>query len=583
MGVRRAMQTALSEARDDAEEIQTLGPLIHNPQVIEMLKGRGVGILDKQAPLTGKGTVIIRAHGVPPSQTEDLEACGYRLVNGTCPHVIRIQKLIRKHIAQGEAIIIIGDKGHAEVTGLMGYAGDQGYVVETIDDVEKLPELDRVCVVSQTTQSYEHFDTLLQAIQKRWPDCTVHRTICGSTDRRQKETVEIAKKVDAMIVVGGRNSANTVRLAQLATETGTPTQHVETSDEIDFSEIRKMKTVGITAGASTPNWMIVEVTERIKEEARKDQPFFIRTAVGFFKFLLDTHLFLAFSAVCLGMACVAMHPMRAEVFPLLSIMAAALYIFAMYTFTIPAESRAERFSDPLRWHFHHRWRPVLITCGVVANILALGLAIYLGIWTFLLMLLASITGIVYCVSSLPLGLMPFLRYRRLVDIPGSKDIFMGLAWAAVLVLIPLLSRPNQGGFLQIQQGDNFWLATTVCFFYVFALVAIRSIVFDLRDIQADQIVGRETLPIVLGKAPTRIMLAVITGLLFVSLIAATAAGILTPAGYLMILPVLYTWGYLYLYHKRAIIHGLVFESIVDGKFIMAGILSLIWIWIQAAL
>ncbi|NQU45044.1 4-hydroxy-3-methylbut-2-enyl diphosphate reductase [bacterium] len=577
MGVRRAMHTVLDEARAGKRPIRTHGPLIHNPQVIEMLRGKGVEILDQAGAPDGQGTVIIRAHGVTPEEKERLCGCGYDVVDATCPHVIRIQKLIAGHVARGESVIIVGDRGHAEVEGLLGYAQGRGYVIENEGDVAALPDLGPICVVSQTTQSREHFANVLRAVQARWPEAIVHRTICGSTDRRQQETIEIARRSDAMIVVGGRNSANTVRLAQLAAETGTPTYHVETSDELDFSKLRGLKTIGLTAGASTPNWMIVEVMERIKESMRQGLHTPVRWSIFLLKILLDTNLYSALGAFCLGLACIAMHPLRVEALPLTAIFSAALYIFAMYSLALPAETQVIRYSDPLRWRFLQKWRRSLTILGGASIAGALTLTAFLGPWAFALMAVATAAGLIYRMTVLPVDLLPGVKHRRLVDIPGSKDLFMGLAWASVLALLPLLAPPMASGSLAEGGKPMHWIGAWVCFLYVFVLVFTRSVVYDLREIQADQIVGRETIPVVLGKRRTRTVLAVLTVFLLAAMAFGKVAGALTDASYFMLLPIIYTWGYLYLYHRRTMVHGMVFEAVVGGKFILAGVLAAAWL------
>ncbi|MBN1867726.1 4-hydroxy-3-methylbut-2-enyl diphosphate reductase [Candidatus Sumerlaeota bacterium] len=270
MGVRRAMKIVLDHADRPDSKVMTHGPLIHNPQVIEMLCEKGVRILDDEDSPSEGWTVVVRAHGVTPGEKRRLSERGFDVADATCPHVIRIQRLIEQHVARGDAIVIIGDPGHAEVNGLLGYAAGRGHVVSRDSDVENLSDLGNVCVVSQSTQSSEVFDRLVALLQKRWPDLTVYRTICGSTDRRQKEAVEVARRADAMIVVGGRISANTVRLVELASATGTPTQHVETADEIDFAKLRAARVVGLTAGASTPAWIIEEVVDRLNKELNDD-------------------------------------------------------------------------------------------------------------------------------------------------------------------------------------------------------------------------------------------------------------------------------------------------------------------------
>lgn len=576
MGVRRAMQTVLDESRRDEALVYTQGPLIHNPQVIEMLKGKGIEPLGPECPAEEKSTVVIRAHGVTPETKIALEEEGYAVVDGTCPHVIRIQKIIARHLKEGFSIVVIGDHGHAEVVGLAGHAGEMGHVVANLEDVDALPEMEKVCVVSQTTQGYVHFDKLTARVKERWPDCVVYRTICGSTDKRQKETIEIARQVDLMIVVGGRNSANTVRLAELAAETGTPTQHIETSADLDLSALKGVRSVGVTAGASTPNWMIVEVTERLKDWDRRHRFFLLAGPLLFLQFLVDTNLYLAIGALGLGLGCVAMHPLATGSVSLLPLLSGSLYILAMYLFNIPTGQQADRFADPTRWRTLEKWRGAFIGAGICALLAALAISGLLGLWPFVLVLVASVSGLVYRVSALPGRLLPWLRHRRLMDIPGSKDIYAALAWATVLTLLPMLSPPLNASFF-LDPRPNAWLASLVCFFFVFTLVFVRSVTFDLRDIQTDQIVGRETIPIVLGKGPTKVLLAALTGLLAIALVVAAHSTTITSAGYVMLAPLVYAWGYLYLFHRRAVAHGFAFAALVDAKFLMGGVLA--WAWL----
>jgi len=565
MGVRRAMDIVLSQAGRTRGPLMTYGPLIHNPQVIEALRERGIEVLEEDARGDGTGrTVVVRAHGITPDEKEELRAAGYRVVDATCPHVIRIQNLIKRHVEAGDSIVILGDHGHAEVKGLLGYARGRGYVVADEKDVAALPDLSKVCVVSQTTQSYERFEQLLAAVRRRWPDCVVYRTICGSTDLRQKETVEIARGVDVMIVVGGRKSANTVRLTQLAAATGTPTLHVERADELDYRRLQGARTVGVTAGASTPNWMIVEVTERLLEYAERKRGMVRRACTRLFAFLLDTNLYLAAGALSMGYGCAVVQDTD---FPPAALVAAALYVFSMYSLNISSQSPMERAGNPLRWQFYERWGRALVASGYVCLMVSLVLSAFLGYWAFGLMLLAVSAGVVYRLPLVPERWAPFFRYRRLMDIPGSKDIFMGLAWAVVLTLFPLPGRP-EGAAHVVRIGFTF--------FFVFTLVFIRSVVFDLRDIQGDRITGRETIPMVLGKERTRVLLATLTGLVLAAMIAASQAGGLTSVGYVMVIPLLYTWGYLYLYHRRFVTRGVMFEMLLGGKFVLVGVLAALW-------
>lgn len=570
MGVRRAMNIVLDQAQRGAVPVRTHGPLIHNPQVIEALEGRGVSALPKDGvvePGDEKGTVVIRAHGISPREREELGAGGFDIVDATCPHVLRIHKLIARHVAEGDEVVIVGDEGHAEVEGLLGSAGGHGHVVSHEDEVDWLPDMRSVAVVSQTTQSHDRFDRIVARIRRRWPDCTVHRTICNSTKRRQEATVDMARRADAMIVVGGRNSANTVRLAELSAETGTPTYHIETSEDLDLEALRGARVVGMTAGASTPHWMITEVMERLAELSRSQWHPALRAMFRSLQFLLDTNLYLALGAVAMAMGCAALLGEGSLVRPLHAAVA-ALYVLAMYSMHVPLESEAARFCNPFRWRFHQRYGRALIGMGVVALAGALAGAAFMGVWAFLLILAASAAGVFYRLTVLPHPLVSVVRYRRVVDIPGSKDIFMGLAWAAVLSLPPILSPP-----IEISPGRI--VALAVVFHFVFTLVCTRSVLFAVRDLQGDQMVGRETIPIVLGVKRTKTLLLALTGSAALLLVAATAGGALPPTGYLMLAALAHAWLYLYLYHRRVLTQGVVFEAVAGAGFLLVGVLALV--------
>lgn len=264
-GVQRAFTKVLDIAKNQPERhpIYTYGPLIHNPQAVDMLKQQGIGVLD-ELPEKIEGTVVIRTHGVPPAERKRLELSGAKLCDATCPDVGIIQGTVRKHLKLGYFIVIIGNKEHPEVRALLGFAEKNGACVNSSDEVLALPEdLGNVCVVSQSTQQRENFNNLVKLLKGRYPNCLAFDTICRSTDMRQEEVKNLAKEVDAMVVVGGRNSSNTNRLAEISKAMGTPTFLIETDNEIiteDFSEFKK---IGVTAGASTPKWVIERVVDRL--------------------------------------------------------------------------------------------------------------------------------------------------------------------------------------------------------------------------------------------------------------------------------------------------------------------------------
>jgi len=265
MGVRRAVESAMGLAQSGKTPLFTLGPLIHNPQVLELLERQGVRMLDpEEGRERAHGTVVIRAHGVPPRVKEQLAESGAEVVDATCPRVLKVQAIIEKYRRQDHATIIVGDRDHAEVVGLLGYAGDKGTVVSNIEEVDDLALTPPYIVVSQTTQDEEEFFRIRDAILERFPGGKVFNTICDSTHKRQEEVRRLCADVDALVVVGGRNSANTRRLAEIASQLGREVHLVETAADLDLEALSGHETVGVTAGASTPTWIIEDVVQALE-------------------------------------------------------------------------------------------------------------------------------------------------------------------------------------------------------------------------------------------------------------------------------------------------------------------------------
>jgi len=265
-GVQRAFDRVLdvAENKSDSKPVYTYGPLIHNPQAVKMLEEKGIAVLEN-IPDHVEGTIAIRTHGIPPDDRRQLASCGAKICDATCPDVGVIQGTVRKYLKKGYFIVIIGHREHPEVIALLGFAEERGACVSSVEEVEKLPlDLDDVCIVSQSTQQREKYDLMVARIKRRYPKCIVFDTICRSTETRQQEVRELADRVDAMVVVGGRNSSNTNRLAEISKGIGTPTFHIETNKELDPSDFDGAEIIGVTAGASTPSWVIEGVVERLK-------------------------------------------------------------------------------------------------------------------------------------------------------------------------------------------------------------------------------------------------------------------------------------------------------------------------------
>ena len=261
-GVRRAVDRARAKVQAGSRPLYTDGPLIHNRQMMEQLRAEGIQEAPDPATLQD-ASLMIRAHGIPPARRARFEALPVELVDATCPDVARIQGLIRRHAREGFHILIFGDPGHAEVVGLLGYAEGRGQVVHDPEYIASLPPFERVCLVSQSTQFPSLFDRMAEAVRARFPHALVFQTICDSTRNRQDELVDISGRVDALVVVGGAHSANTVRLVEIARGLR-PTFAVETADQLRREDFSGFKTVGLTAGASTPGFIIHAVRERLE-------------------------------------------------------------------------------------------------------------------------------------------------------------------------------------------------------------------------------------------------------------------------------------------------------------------------------
>lgn len=261
-GVQRAISTAFKAAGKG--NVYCLGPLIHNPQEVSRLRDAGIKTVEDFSGLQSGDSLIIRSHGVPPAVLASAREKGLTIIDLTCPFVAKAQQHAQSLSREGYRVVVVGEKKHPEVQSILGYAGENSVVVERPEDIDQLDLQGRLGVVAQTTQSYGNFSEIVLRLLRLSNELKVFNTICSSTKERQDATRVLASRVDVMIVVGGRNSANTSRLVSLSRDAGKPTYHVEVVDEIRSEWMTGARTVGVTAGASTPGWVIDAVVERLK-------------------------------------------------------------------------------------------------------------------------------------------------------------------------------------------------------------------------------------------------------------------------------------------------------------------------------
>ncbi|MDR3037447.1 MAG: 4-hydroxy-3-methylbut-2-enyl diphosphate reductase [Coriobacteriales bacterium] len=262
-GVERALSLVNKAVSESAESVHTLGPLIHNPQVVSELRERGVEEAESVAQVDG-GVLVIRSHGVSPEVIEQACDKGLRVVDATCPHVSKAQGAARQLRRQGYLVVVVGELGHPEVEGIRAYAGDDAIVVQDPSDLPAELASCKVGVVVQTTQAPGALDAIINALEARGITPTIRNTICFATRQRQEAASELAAKVDVMIVVGGRNSGNTTRLAELCQAVCSRTYHIESFAELEAAWFAGAETVGITAGASTPEGQIIAVEQALE-------------------------------------------------------------------------------------------------------------------------------------------------------------------------------------------------------------------------------------------------------------------------------------------------------------------------------
>lgn len=265
-GVKRAIRLAFQAALNEkSRPIYSLGPLIHNPQTVEELKHKGVKVIESLKGIR-KGTLIIRSHGVHPSLLTEAKGAGLRIVDATCPLVKRVQDLAKILDKEGcSMIIIIGERDHHEVKALLGFAGDKALVIQSLEEAKQVKKAKKLGLLSQTTQSVNRFKEMVGELSSKAEEMRLFNTICEATRQRQEATLDLSQRVDLMLVLGGYESANTRRLAQISQETGTETHHLETAEEISLSWLEGKERVGITAGASTPDWIIKEVISKLEK------------------------------------------------------------------------------------------------------------------------------------------------------------------------------------------------------------------------------------------------------------------------------------------------------------------------------
>lgn len=550
-GVKGAIDKVLELAKEAKGPIYTLGPLIHNRQVIQTLEEKGVRAVKDASEIKEKGaTLVIRAHGIPPEAEAAVRKLGLNVVDATCPLVKKVHRNIAEWAEKGYSTVIVGDADHAEVIGLMGYTSGRGFVVSGPEEAEKLPRLERANIVAQTTQEGDVFLKTAEAVRARAGELIISNTICAPTRERQRETVELSAASDLVIVVGGKNSANTARLFQICAKLAPRAVHIEREDELSPELFDGVSSVFITAGASTPVWMIEKVLakSRALTEVRRS------ALAGWLEYLwlltVTSCVFTAAAAVSLAYA-----SMRLQGLPISGDMLAlaGLFVFSLHL-TNRAAEKGTAVPDRAKRLLFVRFGRATRVVALLAGVAALALAASLGAAAFLLTAFFWGMGMLYPYK-MPLGLDSFAKF------PGSKDIMTALGWAFVCAALPALS-----------YGSLAYKSSQLAVVFAFTLVFARSVMFGISHVHSDMIVGNENFYKAAG--PRRTYAAVLSVFIFmeVVLIALKNLAWKEPLVNAMIAGMFYYLGLIIFFYFRRMPEKTLAETLIDSQFlILAGL------------
>ncbi len=574
LGVRRAMDTAFGCLSDRNGAVYSHGELIHNPPALNLLASKGLRLWNGER----SGTLIVRAHGLPPAELESLKNSPLTVHDATCPRVRRVQKLIAREAALGKMIIIWGKPEHPEVIGLMGQAGNLGRVVTGAEEVAGLPEAEKVVLVAQTTQDLSKWPEVAEAVRTRWPEASIKNTICEATEMRQLSLRRLAEEVDALVIVGGRGSSNTARLAEIGQRAGRPTFLVEGPEDLNPADFAGVETVGVGAGASTSTWQIAQVLQALRAMARSRRDFGTFWA-RLLRVLVLSGLYSAAGLASLALAASSLmgQAPKAILFSFFFFQVAALHLFRDY-FQGRGRSQGQilRFNDPDRSVFYTKYKTPLAVFTVFNGLMALGAAMMMGPKMMLLALLCWLAAFFHLLAPRPKG-RPSLR-RVLLG-----PLILALAWSAAMVLA---SWPPPAAWPEVETLAEGLFTGGAVFGPLFAL----SLMGDILAAQGDRIFGRPTLPTVFGEKPTKRLLQGFSAAWALGLLSGWAMGLLPSLALLMIIT-----GPFYNFvllktlfpgeegeesstetsHNPALF-GFYFEALMYGQLLLTGLTVLIW-------
>lgn len=541
-GVKGAIDKVLELEASGKKPVYTLGPLIHNKQVTDMLAAKQITSVDRpEQAADKKGVLVIRAHGITPAFRAEVMQSGMEVVDATCPLVKHVHDVISKYAAEGYHTVIVGDGGHAEVIGLLGCTQGKGVVVSGPQEAKKLPAFDKVNVVAQTTQKESVFLETAEVIKKKAATCQISNTICFPTKQRQSETTQMAKNADLVIVVGGKHSANTARLAWLCRELAPQVLHIETEAELTPQQVLGPKRIFITAGASTPNWVIDQVADWVRQTRRTRHQGFAGMLQRLWAKTVSYSFYTAFAAMALTYVCMKLEGLHAQWTPLAF---SWLFIFSLTTVNRAAENKTRPAGRLPAW------------TGYAAAVLALAAAALMGLRTLALATLFIAAGLLYPVRH--------LLKSKLLSLPGTKDFCTALGWGFACAFLPAFAN-----------GMIWRKALYLAVFYAALLAFMRSVTLAFTSANKDLIIGKESFYKAFGIRITKwavaVLLTALTAVLVTLLVITwkpALVGMLLLGNFYTIFIVIY-------YYSHSASRGVKEETLIDGQFFVLWLL--VWL------
>ncbi|MCP4138034.1 MAG: 4-hydroxy-3-methylbut-2-enyl diphosphate reductase [bacterium] len=556
MGVRRAILSVVNELNTSEEDVYVYGPLIHNPQTLDVLKKRGLKTVTSLEDIDDK-QIAIRTHGIPLKENREIKSRASRTINLTCSRVARVQATIKKYTRSGYFTIIAGDDDHAEVIGLKSFASSGVCVVSGYDDLEKIPSAEKYLLVAQTTLDREFFKEVEKKLVKKFRDILVIDTICDATNFRQDDVIQgIKKGADTLVVVGGKGSANTRRLAQIGTEHSAKTLHIETEQELRHEDFKGAKHVLVTAGASTPGWIINNVLEYLYNIQFKNSNILINIMKRFLEFIVRTNLLSAISAFFLNSIIQQFAGLETNYY---YSTIAFLYIFSMYSINNFFERDLLKISNPYKYTIYEKFRVPLL----VISLLSLAVSLLLSIITAEnstvpypwlnteILFFSYLFGFIY--STAPVKKLVSTSNIDIIKKLYNSKIVTAFGWLIIMIL-PLLYHSVAP------------LVVALISIFILTYILIRHILNDIIAFQGDLILGRATLATWIGINKIYVVSFVIA-LMAIGAFGAGFYFVRNSTLILFMINILFFAGILNHIRKRKYLIALKYELLVDVNYL----------------